>query len=137
LAEAHPIDQVLVIVRYFGQRIPTLSLLASNWTHYTELYEQENQKVDLFEVRQGQLELDQKVRDAASLALERRASLELSDEEMQILEMLSEHRHPRRQLFWAYQQRIRYPKLQSFFADNHALMLPITHNGQIVKMPTD
>lgn len=135
LASAHPIDQILIMVRYFGQRIPTLSLLASNWEHYTELYEQENQKLDLFEVRQKQMELDQKARDAANNALEKRVELELSDEEVQILEMLSSHRHPRRQLFWAYQQRIRYPKLASFFADNQSLMLPITHSGQVVKMP--
>lgn len=135
LALAHPIDQILIMIRHFGQRIPTLSLLASNWEHYVEQYEQEHQKLDLFEVRQKQTELDQKARDAATSLLERRVNLELSDEEVQILELLAGHRHPRRQLFWAYQQRIRYPKLASFFADTHDLMLPITQTGQVVKKP--
>lgn len=137
LSHAHPIDQVLLMIRHFGQRIPTLSLLASNWDHYVEQFEQESQKLDLFEVRQKQAEMDQKVRDAASIMLEKRAELELSEEETHILELLAQHRHPRRQLFWAHQQRIRYPKLQSFFADIHSLMLPITQTGQVVKMPTE
>jgi hypothetical protein len=137
LADAHPIDQILVMVRHFGARIPTLSLLASNWDHYAEQYEQEHQRLDLFEVRQKQAELDQKARDAALVAIEARETLNLSDEEMQVLEVLSQHRHPRRQLFWAYQQRIRYPKLSSFFNENASLMLPITHSGQVVKKPTD
>lgn len=137
LALAHPVDQVLLMIRHFGQRIPTLSLLASNWDHYVEQFEQESQKLDLFEVRQKQSELDQKVRDAATMMLEKRQELELSDEESQILELLSQHRHPRRQLFWAHQQRIRYPKLTGFFADVHALMLPITQTGQVVKMTTE
>lgn len=135
MALAHPIDQILIMIRHFGQRIPTLSLLASNWEHYVEQYEQEHQKLDLFEVRQKQSELDQKARDAATVMLEKRADLELSDEEVQILELLAMHRHPRRQLFWAYQQRIRYPKLSNFFADTNDLMLPITQTGQVVKKP--
>ena len=137
LAEAHPIDQILVLVRHFAMRIPTLSLLASNWEHYTEQYEQENQRLDLFEIRQKQTELDQRARDAASSVLEKRQDLQLSDEETQVLELLAQHRHPRRQLFWAYQQRIRYPKLNNFFAEHIGLMLPITHSGQVVKGPTD
>ncbi len=137
LADAHPIDQILLLVRHFNARIPTLSLMASNWEHYVELYEQEHQRLDLFEVRQKQAELDQKARDAALVLLEKRKDLELSDEETQILELLSSHRHPRRQLFWAYQQRIRYPKLVTFFSDFHDLMLPITQTGQVVKMPTE
>lgn len=137
LSHAHPVDQVLLMIRHFGQRIPTLSLLASNWAHYAEQYEQENQKLDLFEVRQKQFEMDQKVRDASTVLLEKRVDLDLSEEEIQVLELLAHHRHPRRQLFWAHQQRIRYPKLTSFFADVHSLMLPITQTGQVVKMSTD
>ncbi len=137
LSLAHPIDQILVLVRHFNQRIPTLSLLASNWAHYAELYEQESQKLDLFEVRQRQTELDQKARDAAMNILSKSKDLDLSEEEIQILELLSNHRHPRRQLFWAYQQRIRYPKLAKFFTEVHNLMLPITQTGQVVKMPTE
>lgn len=137
LGAAHPVDQILVMIRHFDHRIPTLSLLASNWDHYVEQYEHEHQKLDLFGQRQKQHELDQKVREAAQHALERREQLDLSDEEMQVLDLLANHRHPRRQLFWAYQMRIRYPKLNGFFTETHSLMLPITQSGTVVKRPTE
>ena len=137
LASAHPVDQILVMIRHFNLRIPTLSLLASNWDQYAELYEDEHQMLDLFGQRQKQFELDQKVRDAAQTAIERREQLDLSEEEVQVLNLLANHRHPRRQLFWAYQMRLRYPKLTSFFSDTHNLMLPITQSGTVVKMPTE
>ena len=137
LGGAHPVDQILVMIRHFNQRIPSLSLLASNWDQYAELYEDEHQKLDLFGQRQKQFELDQKVRDASQSALERREQLDLSDEESLVLDLLANHRHPRRQLFWAYQMRLRYPKLSGFFAETHSLMLPITQNGTVVKMPTE
>jgi hypothetical protein len=133
LADAHPVDQILVLVRHFGARIPTLSLLASNWDHYAEQYEHEHQNLDLFEIQHKQQELNQKARDAAVQLLEKRKELELSEEEVLVLELLSQHRHPRRQLFWAYQQRIRYPKLANFFKENEGLMLAITQSGQIIK----
>jgi hypothetical protein len=134
LIQAHPVDQIVLMIRHFGLRIPTLSLLASNWDHFNELYEQEHQNLDLFEFRQKQVELDQKARDAAQNYLIQHKDQNLSEEEIQILELLTTHRHPRRQLFWAHQQRIRYPKLKKFFEDTHDLMLPITQNGQVVKM---
>lgn len=135
LIEAHPVDQILLIIRHFGSRIPTLSLLASNWDHYVEQYEHESQKLDLFEVRQRQNSLDQRAREAALGLYQRRSELSLSEEEVMVLKLLSEHRHPRRQLFWAYQQRIRYPKLLSFFQEHLTLMLPITQGGQVVRGP--
>src|SRR5690606_27213219 len=52
LVDTHPVDQVLLMVRHFGHRIPTLSLLASSWQHYQEIFEAETQKVDLMEARQ-------------------------------------------------------------------------------------
>jgi hypothetical protein len=137
LASAHPVDQILVMIRHFNTRIPSLSLLASNWDQYAELYEDEHQRLDLFGQRQKQFELDQKVRDAAQAAIERRTDLDLSEEEVQLLDLLANHRHPRRQLFWAYQMRIRYPKLSVFFSDTHNLMLPITQSGTVVRMPSD
>ena len=50
-----------------------------------------------------------------------------------MLNILIRHRHPRRQLFWAYQLRSRYTNLSSFFADNVALMLSVTSSGTVVK----
>jgi hypothetical protein len=137
LSHAHPVDQIIVMVRHFDLRIPTLSLLASNWEQYAQQSEEEHQRLDLFGQRQKQFELDQKVRDAAHSVLERRDQLDLSQEEVQVLDLLANHRHPRRQLFWAYQMRIRYPHLGQFFSENHNLMLPITQSGTVVKMPTE
>jgi hypothetical protein len=137
LGAAHPVDQILVMIRHFDKRIPTLSLLASNWDQYVEQYENEHQMLDMHSQRQRQSELDQKVRDAATGVLEKKGDLELSDDEIQVLDLLANHRYPRRQLFWAYQMRIRYPKLKSFFVENHDLMLPITQTGTVVKFPTE
>lgn len=137
LGAAHPVDQILVMIRHFDKRIPTLSLLASNWDQYIEQYENEHLMLDMHSHRQKQSELDQKVRDAALDVIKHKGDLELSEDEVQVLDLLANHRHPRRQLFWAYQMRIRYPKLKGFFADNHALMLPITQAGTVVKFPTE
>lgn len=140
LTDTHPVDQVLLMIRHFGLRIPTLSLLASSWQHYQEIFESETQKVDMLGARQKHQELDQKIRDQASALLESSANpkdLDLSEEEKTVLQILKKHRHPRRQLFWAYQVRSRYPNLASFFADNVGLMLSVTSAGTIVRKPLD
>jgi hypothetical protein len=132
LVEVHPVDQVLLMLRHFGLRIPTLSLLASSWQHYQEIFEAETQKVDMLGARQKHQELDQKLRGQAE-ALLAKTDKELSEEERTVLQILVKHRHPRRQLFWAYQLRSRYPALSSFFADNVSLMLSVTTGGAVVK----
>ena len=120
------------MIRHFGLRIPTLSLLASSWQHYQEIFEAETQKVDMLGARQKHQELDDKLRvQAESLLSQGEGSL--SEEERGVLNILLRHRHPRRQLFWAYQLRSRYPALTSFFADNVGLMLSVTSGGTVVK----
>jgi hypothetical protein len=131
LVDTHPVDQILLMLRHFGARIPTLSLLASSWQHYQEIFEDETQKVDMLGARQKHLELDDKVRQQAQALLENNA--ELTEEERTVLNILIRHRHPRRQLFWAYQLRSRYTNLASFFADNVGLMLSVTSSGAVVK----
>jgi len=133
LIETHPVDQVLIMLRHFKLRVPTLSLLASNWQHYQELFEIETQKVDLMEARQKHQEIDQIVREHAQHCLDLSEDNELKDEEINVLNILIKHRHPRRQLFWAYQARNRYPNLDSFFSDNASLMLRVTTSGSVVK----
>jgi hypothetical protein len=133
LVDTHPVDQVLLMLRHFEHRIPTLSLLASSWQHYQEQFEEETQKVDLLEARQKHHELDQKVRDHARAILDDTENKELGEEEKTVLQILLKHRHPRRQLFWAYQLRSRYPGLSAFFADNMNLMLSVTTGGTVVK----
>jgi hypothetical protein len=113
-------------------RIPTLSLLASSWQHYQELFETETMKVDMLGARQKHQELDQKIRDQAKSQLED-PKIEWSEEERTVLQIIIRHQHPRRQLFWAYQLRSRYPKLSQFFTDNASLMLSVTTGGSVVK----
>jgi hypothetical protein len=137
LCETHPVDQVILMLRHFGPRIPTLSLLASSWQHFQLLFEEETQKVDLLEARQKHNELDQKVRDAASDFYGRKEDLEITEEEQAVLQILSTHRHPRRQLFWAWQMRNRYPNLAKFFEETSSLMLSVTGAGTIVRKPTE
>jgi len=133
LVETHPVDQVIVMILHFGAKIPTLSLLASSWQHYSELFEEEHQRVDLSDARQKHSELDQSVQDAAAKVLEKREELELSEDEITVLQILIKHRHPRRQLFWAYQVRTRYLKLAGFFDETALLMLAVTTSGSVVK----
>ena len=133
LVQIYPVDQILLFLRHFGARIPTLSLLASSWQHYEELFETETHKVDLLGAKQKHLEFDNKVRENALHFLESRDDQELSEEEVAVLDTLANHNHPRRQLFWAYQTRGRYPKLRDFFRENKKYMLPVTSNGSIIK----
>ena len=133
LVDTHPVDQVLLMIRHFEQRIPTLSLLASSWQHYQEQFEEETQKVDLLGARQKHHELDQKIREQARTLLDDVENKDLGEEEKTVLQILLKHRHPRRQLFWAYQLRSRYPGLSSFFSDNMSLMLSVTTGGTVVK----
>ncbi len=135
LVDTHPVDQILLMIRHFGGRIPTLSLLASAWHHYQELFEEETQKVDLLGARQKHQELDDKVRKHAEDILNSQRQ-DLSEEERTVLQILINHRHPRRQLFWAYQTRNRYPKLTAFFEEMAPLMLAVTSAGSVVKRPT-
>ncbi len=132
LVDTHPVDQVLLMLRHFGLRIPTLSLLASSWQHYQELFETETMKVDMLGARQKHQELDQKIRDQAKSHLED-TKIEWSEEERTVLQIIIRHQHPRRQLFWAYQLRSRYPQLSQFFVDNASLMLSVTTGGSVVK----
>lgn len=137
LIETHPVDQILLLLRHFGLRIPTLSLLASSWQHFQELFESETQKIDMLDARQKHHELDEKVRAAARTVLEKQEELSLSEEERTVLQILAEHRYPRRQLFWAYQSRSRYPRLGIFLEENATLMLSVTTAGQVVKKHHD
>ncbi len=135
LVDTHPVDQILLFIHYFKTRIPTLSLLASSWQHFEEIYEAETQKVDIFDARQKHIEMDKKLREAATKFLETKKELE--PDEKSVLEILIHHRHPRRQLFWAYQLKSRYPKLDAFFSEHGYLMLPVTSSGTVVKRPQD
>lgn len=133
LVETHPVDQILLMIRHLRDRVPTLSLLASSWQHFDAIYDTETQKIDLDNARQKQHELDNALRASAEQWLKDREEHKLTPEEVAVLDILAKHRHPRRQLFWAYQTRGRYPQLGEFFVHNSRHMLPITSTGSIVK----
>ena len=137
LVDTHPVDQVLLMLHHFEDRITTLSLLASSWQHYVELFEQESQKIDMFEARQKHVEMDNQFRTKVREALEHKDELKLNTEEINVLKILLKHNHPRRQLFWAYQVRSRYPNLKEFFQNNHGIMLPVTNAGSVVRRTDD
>jgi predicted nucleic acid-binding protein len=133
LTDTHPVDQVLIFLKHFSLRIPSLSLLASSWQHYQELFESETQKVNLLDARQKHLELDESLRLKARHYLDKSDELELTEEDKGVLNILLKHRHPRRQLFWAFQLRSRYPKLREFFEENSGIMVPVTSAGTVIK----
>lgn len=87
--------------------------------------------------RQKHNELDDKLRDRVKSILDQIKEEDYSEEELSVLRILSQHRHPRRQLFWAYQLRTRYPKLADFFHENAGLMLPVTTSGAKVRWNHD
>jgi hypothetical protein len=137
LVDTHPVDQILLMLRHFGERVPSLSLLASSWGQFQQLFEEENHKVDLAGARQRNSEDDGKVRQGAADWLARKDEVGLTEEEATVLKVLTTHRFPRRQLFWAYQMRARYPKLAGFFADFSGIMLGVTSKSRILKRPKD
>lgn len=136
LCETHPIEHLLMIINHFGVRIQNLSLLASSWQHYQEIFEEETQKVDIMEARKKHQDLDDQLKKSSQFWLDKADEKKLTEEEISVLKLLLHHRHPRRQLFWAFQARDRYTNLTNFFEENNAIMLGITTSGVIVKKPT-
>jgi len=132
LCETHSVDQVLLFIQHFKARIPSLSLLASSWQHYLDLYEQENQSIDFSKLRSEHAAKDKQVKQSALKLLDSK-EIKLTAEEREVLTIIFQHRHPRRQLFWAYQSRSRYKNLNQFFVDHEKLMLSVTTSGSHVK----
>jgi hypothetical protein len=133
LADTHPIEQVSLILKHFRKRIKSLSLLASSWQHFQELFESETQKVDLDDARKKHHQLDEQLRKYALKHLDKAPDFNLTEDEIAVLKIIAYHQHPRRQLFWAYQVHERYPNLSTFFVDNADLMLSITTHGTLIK----
>ena len=131
ITKSHPVEQALLLVRHFRTRIPSLALLAGSWQHYVESYESETQKIDLFEAKDRHVQIEQALRDSATRWMQE--AHDLSADEKEVLRVIISHPHPRRQLFWAYQLRMQYPKLQAFFQDNVDKMLAITSAGMPIK----
>ncbi len=133
LLSTYPPDQVLALVKYFKHKLPSLSLLASAWSHFIEIYEIQTQTVDMNQAKKQQAELDKKLKDKVSSLLSPDSSSSLQQEEISVLEMILNHKFPRRQLYWAYQARSNYPNLKNFLEENKNLMLAVTNSGKTLK----
>lgn len=131
LSQTYPVDQVLLFIRYFKNRIPSLSLLASMWQHYQEMFEHETQKIDFANAKQKHIHMDLELKNKVKIFIESQEYENLTEEEKTVLNILLKHRHPRRQLFWAYQEKNRYTNLLGFFKKVQHLMLPITSSGKL------
>ena len=132
LADTHSVDHALLLIRHFSGRIPSLSLLASSWSQYVEIYEHEAGRINLFDAKARHSELDDELRDKVEKFLNL-AKNKMSEEELTVLNVILKHQYPRRQLYWAYQSRFKYPRLKDFLEDNKDSMLSITSSGQVVK----
>ncbi len=137
LLETHPAPQIFLMLDHFGDRIRSLSYLASSWQHYLDQFEYESQSISIIDAKQKQLEVQKKIRDQVQNLLDRSDALQLKEEERTVLKVLLKHRHPRRQLYWAYTVRDRYPNLADFFERMKPMMLSVTNAGSWVKKPDD
>jgi len=137
LLETHPPEQIMLMLEHFGDRIRSLSYLASSWQHFLDQFEYESQSISLLDAKQKQLEVQKEIRDRAQDMLDRAEGLGLKEEERTVLKVLLKHRHPRRQLYWAYTIRDRYPNLADFFEKSKSMMLSVTNAGSWVKKPDD
>jgi hypothetical protein len=137
LVETYPVDQILLMIRHFGAKIPTLSLLSSSWFHFQSQFDEEHHKINFTDARHKHRELDERLREQVNGLLLQADDLGFNDDEVNILNVLMTHRFPRRQLFWAYQIRSAYPHLSEFFKHNEAIMLAVTTTGHAVRKNTD
>ncbi|MDD9951669.1 MAG: hypothetical protein OXT67_08910 [Zetaproteobacteria bacterium] len=133
LLRTHPEEQIMLLLDYFGDRLPSLSLLASSWDQFVHQYEVEHLKIDFSNARQKHADLEKKLRQNAKEWLQDSLVEGYSSLEVGLLKLLISHKRPRRQLYWAYQTKERYPRLKDFFEQNKAYMLAVTSKGNIVK----
>gem|GEM_PF-5010405 len=133
LIETYSFEASLFVLKHFYEKISSFSDLLNHWERYQGTLQKELQKIDFIEAKKQHDKDDKEfcevTREWICLAKEKL----LTEEETRILEILIEHPHPRRQLFWAYRFRDNYPNLKSFFEENLKCMLPVTTKGHPVK----
>ena len=126
LCESHPADQIVSLVEAFGAEMPSLSILAAAWVHYSERFHQLGQEeLSLDAYRNKNDIVERKLRQLAHTELKRAQSFKLilSPEEELLLRIFTRHQQPRRQLHWALQVAERYPHLQDFFRATREMAL--------------
>ena len=133
LIEKFSVDEVLISLHFFSRQLSSLKELLEHWDVLQEQFEKEKQSINLDEARQKHLELDESLRKSAHQWLHKAAQYKLTSEEVRVLKLLTEHKYPRRQLFWAYQARSRYHNLDDFFKTQNHLMLAVSSSGGLFK----
>jgi hypothetical protein len=118
LCENHSADQIVSLIETFGQEIPSLSMLAAAWVHYSDRFHEIGQEeLSLSDYRKKSQVMERKLRQLANAELKKAQSFKMilsADEEL-LLRIFVRHPQPRRQLYWALQVAPRYPQLQLFF----------------------
>jgi hypothetical protein len=125
------------------------SFLKHEKTHHLELIKRKNKvkqqvidkkntdKIDIIHARKNQIKKDKllcgKIKEF--LSSDKRHSL--SKEEKDVLKIISDHPHPRRQFYWAYRMRGRYGNLRALFDENTNLMISVTSRGSVIKPTKD
>jgi hypothetical protein len=137
LVKNYPVDYILLLLKHFQGQIKNLSLLASSWEHFQTLYDKEAHQVDFISAKSKHDSEDENLKKIAKKWLKEHKKHKLTDEEIDVLQVIAHHQYPRRQLFWAYRLKDKYTNLEEFFAINHTKMLPITSSGVIVKKPPE
>ena len=110
--------------------------MASSWEHYHDKFLDENHEIDFSQAKKRHSKSDSSLRKEAIRWLTKAEEKHLSKDEISILNLISTHKHPRRQLFWAYQAKHNYKNLKDFFDENAKHMLPVTTSGSIIKPPS-
>jgi hypothetical protein len=131
LIEMYPLEGIVLILEHFSRRIKSLGFLVSSWQHFEELYEQETQQVSFTQAKFKHLEKERILKQNIKKILENSNSL--SKDEIEVLNIIANHKHPRRQLFWAYRVKHKYKGLSDFFSENSHLMLAVTTSGHVLK----
>lgn len=124
LLAQHDGDLVLHMVQTFGRELSSLGLLIGAWLHFSQKFvalQSDEQMARLDDYRRQNEAQERNLRRSARRLLDKAASespaLVLSSHELTLLHVLSEHAHPRKQLYWALKMRHRYPELTQFLKE--------------------
>ena len=133
LLESHSFDSVLFVLKHFYTDIESLNCLGNRWDEYQKKLQTNLNEIDFEKAKKEHERENKDLKAAAYQWIDEAEVKKLTTEEVRVLEIISEHNHPRRQLFWAYRFKQNYPNLKSFFLENITRMLPVTTRGGFLK----
>ena len=133
LLKNYPFDSVLFVLKHFYSEIGSLAKLNQSWDSYQTKLQKNLNQIDFEKAKKEHEKENSDLKKAAKKWLEQSNEKNMTVEEVRVLEIVLEHQHPRRQLFWAYRFKQNYPNLKMFFLENITRMLPVTTKGGVVK----